>query len=70
MKAILVCKAAIKNIKNVHEYSQYLTHNEEQRTFIQDIPSGEDIPSFDAITGYLKTFLKSKKKRCKYESEE
>ena len=39
--------------------SQYLAHNEEQRTFIQHIPSEGNIPSFEAITGYLKTFSKS-----------
>ena len=48
-------KVAIKNVKNVYEINfylkfQYLPHNEEQRTFIQDIPSQEDIPSFKAIT--------------------
>ena len=36
---------------------KYLTHNEEPRIFIHDIPTEE--PSFEAITGYLKTFSKS-----------
>ena len=48
-------KVAIKNVKSVYEINfylkfQYLPHKEEQRTFIQDIPSQEDIPSFEAIT--------------------
>ena len=37
--------------------SQYLEHNPQERTFILNIPSEE--PSFEAITGNLKTFLKS-----------
>ena len=50
--------------KNVHEIilnlnSRYLPHHKEQRTFMQDIPSQEDISSFEAITDYLKTFSKS-----------
>ena len=36
--------------------SMYSTHNEEPRTFIDDIPTKE--PSFEAITNYLKTFSK------------
>ena len=63
-RIFLARKAAIKNVKNVHEIisnlkSQYLLHNEQQRTFIQDIPIQEDIPSFEAITDYLKNFSKS-----------
>ena len=38
--------------------SQYLAHNEEQRTFIQHIPSEENMSYFEAITGYLKNFSK------------
>ena len=54
-------KAAIENVKKVYEIdfylkSQYLTHNEKQRTFIQDISSHMGRPSFEAITDYLKTF--------------
>ena len=37
--------------------SKYSAHNEEPRIFIHDIPSEE--PSFEVITGYLKTFSKS-----------
>ena len=53
-----------ENAKNVHEIifylnSQYLPHNKDRRTFMQDIPSQEDISSFEAITDYLKTFSKS-----------
>ena len=36
--------------------SKYSTHNEEPRIFINDILSEE--PSFEAMTGYLKTFSK------------
>ena len=34
----------------------YSTHNEESRTFIDDILTEE--PSFDVMTNYLKTFVK------------
>ena len=34
----------------------YSTHNEESRTFVDDIPTEE--PSFEAMTNYLKTFSK------------
>ena len=40
--------------------SKCSAHSEEPRIFIYDIPSEE--PSFEAITGYLKTFSKSIKK--------
>ena len=36
---------------------QYLEHNSEERTFIPNILSEE--PSFEAVTGNLKTFSKS-----------
>ena len=36
--------------------STYWTHNEEQRTFIDNIPTEE--PSFEEMTNYLKTFSK------------
>ena len=35
----------------------YSTHNEETRTFINDIPTEE--PSFEAMTKYFKFFSKS-----------
>ena len=38
--------------------SQYLARNDEQRNVIQ-LPSEENIPSFEAITDYLKSFSKS-----------
>ena len=49
-----------KNIDEIDFYlkSQYLTYNEEQRTFIQDILSQEDISSFEAIYEDVKTFSK------------
>ena len=62
-RVILVLK--IKNEKrvNIDEIifylkSQYLEHNDEERTFIPNIPREENMPSFEAIIGYLKTFLK------------
>ena len=63
-RVILVRKVKNEKMVNIDEIifylkSQYLAHNEEQRTFIQDIPSEENMPSFEAITGYLKTFSKS-----------
>ena len=63
-RVILVLK--IKNEKrvNIDEIIfylkfQYLEHNDEERTFIPNISSKENMPSFEAITDYLKTFLKS-----------
>ena len=63
-RVFLARKAAIKNVKNVMKQcfylkNQYLPDNEEQRTFIEDIPSQEDILSFEVITDYIKTFSKS-----------
>ena len=60
----MVRKVKNEKIVNIDEIifslkSQYLTHNDEERTFIEDIPSEENMPSFEAITGYLKTFSKS-----------
>ena len=53
----------VKSVKtvNIHEIifylkSKYLAHNEEPRSFINDIPREE--PSFEAMIGYLKIFLK------------
>ena len=43
-----------KQLKN-----QYLPHNEERGTFIEDIPSQEDRFTFEAISDSLKTLLKS-----------
>ena len=39
--------------------NQYLPHNEERGTFIEDIPSQEDRFTFEAISDSLKTLLKS-----------
>ena len=39
--------------------SQYLAHDDEHRTFIQHIPSEENMLSFEAISGHLKSFSKS-----------
>ena len=36
-----------------------MIHNDEGRTFIDDIPSEENMATFEVITGYLKNFLKS-----------
>ena len=63
-RVILVRKVKNEKIVNVDQIifslkSQYLTHNDEERTFTEDIPSEENMPSFETITGYLKTFSKS-----------
>ena len=46
----------IRKVKNAK-----MVNSEEQRTFILDIPSEENITSFEAITDHLKTFSKSMK---------
>ena len=61
-KVILVRKVKNQKVVSIEEIifylkSQYLEHNPQDRTFIPNIPSEE--PSFEAITGYLKTFSKS-----------
>ena len=60
----LICK--VNNVKtaNIDEIifylkSNYSAHIEEPRIFIHDIPREE--PSFEAITGYLKTFSRKMK---------
>ena len=64
-RVFLARKAAIKNVKKhvvkhcFYLKNQYLPRNEEQRTFIEDISSQEDILSFEVITDYIKTFSKS-----------
>ena len=51
------------NIHKISFYlkSQYSTDNSNQITFIQDIPSQGDVPSFEAISEDLKTLSKSMK---------
>ena len=61
-RVILVRKAKNQKLISIEKVifylkSQYLEHNSQDRTFIPNIPS-ED-PSFEAITGNLKTFSKS-----------
>ena len=61
---ILVRKVKSEKKVNIDEIifylkSQYSVHNAEERTFIPNIPSKENMSSFEAITGYLKTFSKS-----------
>ena len=63
-RVILVRKVKNEKMVNTDEIifylkSQYLAHNDEERTFIPHIPSEENMPFFEAITGYLKTFSKS-----------
>ena len=58
-RVILVFKIKNQKAVNIEEIifylkSQYLEYNSEERTFISNIPSEE--PSFEAITGNLKTF--------------
>ena len=60
-KVISVRKAKNQKFVNIKEIifylkSQYLEHNHEDRTFIPNIPSEE--PSFEEVTGNLKTFSK------------
>ena len=63
-RVILVRKVKNEKMVNIDETifylkSQYYAHNDEERTFIPNIPSEENMPSFQVITGYLKTFSKS-----------
>ena len=57
---ILVRKVKNEKMVNIDEIcylkSQYLAHNNEERIFIPQIPSEQNMPSFETITGYLKTF--------------
>ena len=74
-RVILVRKVKNEKIVNIDEIifylkSQYLEHNAQERTFIPNILSEDNIPSFEGITGYLKTFLKSIRGRQKHGSEE
>ena len=57
----LICKVMSVKTVNIDEIifylkSKYSTHSEEPRIFINDILSEES--SFEAMTGYLKTFSK------------
>ena len=56
---LLIRKEKIEKTVNIDEIifylkSMYSTHNEEPRTFVDDIPTDE--PSFEAMTNRLKTF--------------
>ena len=58
-RILLIRKEKIEKTVNIDEIFFYLksiysTHNEEPRTFINDIPTEE--PSFEAMTNYLKTW--------------
>ena len=58
-RSFVIRKEKSKKIVNIDEMifylkSMYSTHNEEPRTFIDDIPTDE--PSFEAMTNHLKTF--------------
>ena len=69
-RVLLIRKEKIQKTVNIDEiifylksiYSNYIlyiiysTHDEEPRTFIDDIPTEE--PSFEATANYLKTFSK------------
>ena len=64
LRVILVCKVKNEKMVNIDKIifylkSQYYAHNDEERTLIPNIPSEENMSSFEAITGHLKTFLKS-----------
>ena len=63
-RVILVRKIRNEKMVNIDKMifylkSQYLAHNAQERSFILNISSKENMPSFEAITGYLKTFSKS-----------
>ena len=58
-RVLLIRKEKIEKTVNIDEIifylkSMYSTHNEEPRTFIDDIPT--DGPSFEVMTNRLKTF--------------
>ena len=58
-RSFVIRKEKSKKTVNIDEMifylkSMYSTHNEEPRTFIDDIPTDE--PSFEAMTNHLKTF--------------
>ena len=62
-------KDAVKEVKNVNEIifnlkNQFLPHNEERGTFIEDIPSQEDQFTFEAISDSMK--LKTRALRIRY----
>ena len=64
-RILLIRKEKIEKTVNIDEIFFYLksiysTHNEEPRTFINDIPTEE--PSFEAMTNYLKTFQNQSRK--------
>ena len=66
LRVFFARKDAVKIQKNVNEIifylkKQYSPHNEEQGTFIENIPSQEDQFTFEPISDYLKTFSKSTK---------
>ena len=63
-RVILVRKVKNEKVININETifylkSQYLANNSQERTFIPNIPSEENMPSFEVITGNLRTFSKS-----------
>ena len=63
-KVILGRKAKNQKLINIEEIifhlkSQYSEYNLQDRTFIPNIPSQENMPSFEAITGNLQTVSKS-----------
>ena len=60
-RVLLIRKEKSEKTVNIDEIiflfkSMYSAHNEEPRTFINDIPTKET--SFEALTNYLKTFSK------------
>ena len=60
-ESFLARKDAVEEVKNVNEIicylkNKYLTHNEEQRPFIEDIPNQEDQFAFKAISDSINFF--------------
>ena len=60
-----VAKNDVENVNEIIFYlkNQYLPHNEERGTFIEDISSREDQFSFEEISDSLKTFFKINKRK-------
>ena len=59
-------KDDVNEVKNVNEIifnlkNQYLLHNEERGTFIEDILIQEDLFTFGTISDSIKTFSKNKR---------
>ena len=55
----MTCKDVVKEVKSVNEIIRYLKngylpHNEEQETYIEDIPNQKDQFTFEAKSNFIK----------------